>query len=328
MIASAAPVVGDAMPLIANLELTNRCNLRCLYCANRRMKRARDDMSVDMLDLVMRRIDEAGIRQVIFNTIGETLVAPHLREALARAKARGLHMLVSTNGQGLIPDMVELLLTGGCDIVRLSVNATDAAAYRRLHRGGSFDTFVANITHLRAERDRLGMPCEIRVRSVLPRDPELRGDLRARLQAVWGGLADEVEFVTFGNMGGRNGSAPLADDRRTRCATMWRGFNVMLDGRIAYCPCDFDGETGIGSIVDHSFREVWGSDAFAAIRRAHTDHDFSQLPRCADCDATRLGWYELKEPRVSEREARIMDEYLAGWRTLAMAEEADCDDSN
>lgn len=323
-----AQVRDESMPLIANLELTNRCNLRCAFCANRTMTRPGGNMSPEILDLVMKRIDEAGIQQVILNTIGETLLAPHLEEALRAAKARGLHVLVSTNGQLLDARVADMLTTGGCDVIRISVNAADAGSYRRLHAGGSFDRVVANVQGLRATRDAQGADCEIRVRSVLPPDPAKHRDTRDRLRAFWSDKVDEVEFVTFGNMGGRNGRCPVADDRRVRCATMWRGFNVMLDGHIAYCPCDFDGETAIGSIVEHSFAEVWDSDAFRAVRDAHIMLDFEGLERCAGCDATRAGWYELKEPRVSRREAQIMDAYLGGWRAMGSQGEGTDDASS
>lgn len=310
--------LGDSMPLIAHLELTNRCNLRCAYCANRLMTRPGDDMSEAMLGLVMRRIDEAGIRQVILNTIGETLIAKHLAEAIASARARNLHILVSTNGQELDVPRAELLLRGGCDVVRISVNAVDPRSYRKLHAGGSFDRLLQNVRGFRALRDELGSSCELRVRSVLPPDAASREDLRGRLEAFWGEWADAVEFVTFGNMGGRNGRRPIADERRVRCATMWRGFNVMLDGRVAYCPCDFDGETAIGSLETHSFAEIWASDAFRSVRAAHAAHDFGGLDRCSRCDATRPAWYELKEPHVSARESEIMDSYLDGWREMGV----------
>jgi len=310
----------DNVPLIANIELTNRCSLRCLYCANRRMKRPRADMSLEVLELTMRRIDEAGIRQVILNTVGETLEAPQLREALEAAKTRGLHVLVSTNGQLLTPDVADLLLTKGCDVIRISVNAADAATYRRLHRGGSLDVLLANVRRLRSMRDERGAQVSIRVRSVLPPNPQARAATRQRLDALWGPLVDHVEYVTFGNMGGRNGAAPLADDRRVRCATMWRGFNVLLDGQIAYCPCDFDGETGVGSLVRDSFTEIWHSEDFRAVRAAHEAGDLEGLPRCASCDATRQVWYDLKEPVVSRQEADVMDAYLDGWRELGVTE--------
>lgn len=304
----------DPMPLIANLELTNRCNLRCAYCANRHMKRPRADMSTQTLELVMDRIDEAGIRQVILNTIGETLLAPQLRAALRASKARNLQVVVSTNGQLLTEEVSHWLLSEGCDIIRISVNAAETGTYDRLHEGGSFETLVRNVKILREARQATGVACVIRVRSVLPLAPESRQENRRDLTDFWSRRVDQVEFVTFGNMGGRNGEEPMKDERRVRCATMWRGFNVLLDGSISYCPCDFDGALRVGSLRESSFREVWESMAFRAVRNAHSEVAFDRFDACERCDATRRSWYELKEPSVSAREADIMDAYLHGWR--------------
>jgi len=310
----------DVMPLIANLELTNRCNLHCLYCANRRMKRARADMSLETLALVMQRIEEAHIRQVILNTIGETLLAPHLGDAIRESKARGLHILVSTNGQ-LLNELQCELLVASCDVIRISVNAADESTYRRLHAGGSLEDLVSKVRMLVAVRDELRADCTIRVRSVVRAGPGRERAMR-ELDSYWAPRVDQVEFVTFGNMGGRNGEKPIDDPRRTRCATMWRGFNVMFDGAVGYCPCDVDGQTGVGSLRRMSFRQVWQSRPFRAVRLAHISSRLADYPRCEDCDATRVAWYETKRPALSAKEAEIMDSYLSGWQGSGTAKAA------
>lgn len=302
----------DNLPLIANLELTNRCNIACKFCAHKSMKRAAADMSRDMIDICMRRIDEAGIRQVTLNTIGETLVAPELEYALVQAKKRELLTLISTNGMELDSRKAEYILENNCDVLRFSVNSIEKSEYERLHWGASFDKLLNNMRMFKQMRDAKRAVTDIRVRMVLPN--ESGEDKKKTLRDFWTEYADEAEFVIFGNMGGRNGAAPVDGGKRTGCLTMKRGINITVTGDVTYCPCDFDAECIVGSIVDSSLKEIWDGKAFTEIRAAHDKCDFSRLPQCDYCDATRVMWYKRKSPVLSKAEEHIMDSYMEDWR--------------
>ena len=280
------------------------------------MKRLPEDMSKETIDMVMQRIDEAGIRQVVLNTIGETLLAPHLEYALRESKKRQLFVLVSTNGQNLSEENVRILLEGQCDILRISVNAISPEKYGLLHEGGSFEQLLGNLERLKAKRDAGFLHTAIRVRCVLPPHggKESGEESKEELAAFWGPYADETEFVTFGNMGGRNGAPPVADEDRVGCITMKRGLNITANGGVTYCPCDFDAECVVGNIYHASLAAIWQGEAFSQIRALHDACDFRSLPKCAFCDATRRGWYKKKFPKVCEQEATIMDAYFTGWR--------------
>ena len=300
------------LPLIANLELTNRCNIACKFCAHKFMKRAPADMDREMIDICMKRIDEAGVRQVTLNTIGETLIASQLKYALAQADKRGLLTLISTNGMALNEKNAKYILDNHCSVMRFSVNSIDKNEYESLHCGASFDGLLKNMRMFRKLRDSCGAATQIRVRMVFP-SAAARVE-QDRLRGFWTKYADETEFVVFGNMGGRNGAAPLDEGERTGCRTMKRGINITADGHVTYCPCDFDAQCIVGNVVNSSLREIWEGERFTKIRLAHDKCDFKNLPQCDYCDATRTSWYEKKIPVLSEKEQKIMDSFMMGWR--------------
>ncbi len=304
----------DEVPRVANVELTNRCNLNCAFCANGRMTRARGDMSLDVLKLTMERLSEAGVLQVMLNTVGETLLYPHLGSAMRQAKARGFFVMVSTNGQLLDEEMANTVLENGCDVLRLSVNSGKPAQYAKIHRNGDFDRLVANAERFVRLRNAAGAATSVRVRAVLPRASDSARRTKREIGEFWLNRVDEVEYVTFGNMGGRNGARPVDDEHRVPCATMWRAANILLDGSVSYCCCDFDGECVIGSLTDNRLAELWRGETFRMIRSRHKARQFEDLQRCARCDATRSLWYDGKTLTVSAKEAAIMDMYYSSWR--------------
>lgn len=302
----------DNLPLIANLELTNACNIACKYCAHKNMKRLNAHMDKSMIDLCMKRIDEAGIKQVTLNTIGETLVAKELEYALVQAKRRQLLVLVSTNGMALDELMAEMLLNNGCDVIRFSANSIEKERYEILHLGAKFEKLIKNMKMLKEKRDIGHFNTNIRVRMVL--SGEESDNKINEYKNFWLEYSDEVEFVSFGNMGGRNGASPILSNRRTHCKTMKRGLNINVDGNVTYCPCDFDAECIVGSIKTNSLEEIWNGEKFTKILNAHNLLDFSSLPRCEFCDATREEWYDSKKPVLSLKEEKIMDLYMENWR--------------
>src|SRR5262245_22793428 len=108
--------------LSANLELTNRCNLRCTFCptADGRMERAKGFMSPD---LYRRALDGAGrLEFALLFQWGEPLLHPRFVELAADAARRGIRTLVTTNGTLLDARRIAGLLDAGVDRVTVSVD--------------------------------------------------------------------------------------------------------------------------------------------------------------------------------------------------------------
>lgn len=297
----------DPVPLVANIELTNRCNLRCRICANRTMKRPRRDMNLQLYRVLLGKLEQAGVRQVILNTIGETLLYPWLDEALAMAKGHGFYVLVSTNGQLLDESAARMLFARNCDLLRISIEGADARRYEAIRSGGSFATLIANVGRLKPLRAECSASTAIRIRSTI--STRSTPQERCRFLEYWAPYVDLVEFITFGNMGGQVGGPDLRADRRRPCATMWRGINVLYDGRVSRCPCDFDARFVVGSLVEATLDELWFGEAYREARLLHKALDFRSMPSCEICSATHRSWYESRVPALTKEEEAIMGLY-------------------
>lgn len=96
---------------IYNIELTNYCNLKCSYCPQPKMGRAKGHMSEQILALCIehylkRRIGSA----LIVNNFGEPLLHPELESRLRQISAAGIDIEVNTNGV-LLEKKLPILLT-------------------------------------------------------------------------------------------------------------------------------------------------------------------------------------------------------------------------
>jgi radical SAM protein with 4Fe4S-binding SPASM domain len=252
--------------LSANLELTNRCNLKCTFCptGNGRMERPRGHMS--------RRVFETALasgRPLEFALLfqwGEPLLHPRFFELARRARAAGARTLVTTNGTLLDPPRVGALLDAGVDRVTVSVDG-DAETHEAV-RGVPLSRVEDGIRRLVEERDRRGARTAVDVSMVVAPETERAAEsFRRRFEDV----ADRVQRIPLLTVG----------TRRTRCREPWRGGLVVLqDGRVTACCVDHDGELAIGR-VEEGLRTLWSGERMQALRRAHVT---GRLPTiCARC---------------------------------------------
>jgi sulfatase maturation enzyme AslB (radical SAM superfamily) len=268
--------------LSANLELTNRCNLKCSFCptADGRMARTRADMDPA---LFRRALDGAGrLEFALLFQWGEPLLHPDF-EALARdAAGRGIRTLVTTNGTLLDERRIGALLRAGVDRVTVSVDG-DAATHEAV-RGIPLAKTRAAIERLVAARDAAGSSTAVDVSMVVAPETEAGA---ATYEAAFEGLVDRVQKIPLLTRG----------ERRTRCREPWRGGLVVLqDGRCTVCCVDHDGALAVGDAKTQSLQEIWRGPALAALRR---DHAQGRLPPlCAGCTEYPT---DAAAPRFSSR---------------------------
>jgi sulfatase maturation enzyme AslB (radical SAM superfamily) len=259
---SRAPVL-----LSVNLELTNRCNLKCTFCptADGRMLRARGHMDPALFDRAL-----AGAGRLEFALLfqwGEPLLHPAFADLAARAARRGVRTLVTTNGTLLDDRRIAGLLAAGVDRVTVSVDGDE-----RTHeavRGVPLARTREAVERLVAARDAAGAPTSVDVSMVVAPETEAAA---GAFRAAFEGVADRVQTIPL----------LVRGERRTRCREPWRGGLVVLqDGRCTVCCVDHDGVLAVGDARTEDLRSVWNGPRMRALRRAHARGDLP--PLCAGC---------------------------------------------
>jgi MoaA/NifB/PqqE/SkfB family radical SAM enzyme len=138
-------------PLVAELFLTDNCNLKCVSCACWRTV-TRDELTTDEWTEVIDQLAAAGIVKANF-TGGEPLLrrdAPALMLHAREAGIRSLHL--NTNAMLLDDKRRAAVLEAGVRSVNISVDGPNAEVHERV-RGvkGSFERTVRNLEALLAE---------------------------------------------------------------------------------------------------------------------------------------------------------------------------------
>ena len=154
-------------PLVAELFLTDNCNLRCVSCACWRTRTV-DELTTDEWKDVLDQLAALRLHKVNF-TGGEPLLRRDAVEIMAYATAAGIgHLHLNTNAILLRPAMLDRVLEAGVRSFNVSVDGPEEVHDRIRGRRGAFDRTRAHLEHLVAQRD--GRHLKVRMNFTVMRD--------------------------------------------------------------------------------------------------------------------------------------------------------------
>lgn len=178
-------------PLVAEIFITENCNLRCVSCGCWR-ETTRNELSTDEWKQTLRELRRLGVLKVNV-TGGEPLVRQDCVELLAYATDIGIPNLhLNTNGLLLDDRRLAAVLGAGVRSFNISVDAPDAALHDRIRgRQGAFVETVAHLRALLAERDRFDLKVRMNLTVMRSNIGQLGGIAR---------LAQELEVRLYLNL--------------------------------------------------------------------------------------------------------------------------------
>ena len=145
-------VAREQIPLFGSIELTHRCNLRCLHCylgaQSDHQGRHERELGTERLLSILDEITEAGCLFLLL-TGGEPLLRRDFREIYCRAKNNGLLVTVFTNGTVITESILELFDDLPPQAVEITLYGATAGTYEKITGvPGSFDRCLAGIQGL------------------------------------------------------------------------------------------------------------------------------------------------------------------------------------
>ena len=182
------------------VSLTDRCNLRCVYCMPEAMEfKPRDEiLTDDELLLVIRAAAELGVRKIRL-TGGEPTVRANIVELTGRiAKVPGIQDLAMTTNGIRLADLAAPLADAGLRRINVSLDSLDPAKFRAITRWGDLGDVLAGLDAAEAA----GLH-PIKVNAVVVRgfnEDDVAGLARLTLTHDWG--VRFIEMMPFGSVAG------------------------------------------------------------------------------------------------------------------------------
>jgi MoaA/NifB/PqqE/SkfB family radical SAM enzyme len=268
------------LPDIVQIESTNICNAKCVFCPRDEMHRAQGVMSRELFRKIVDECAGLGITHVRMHNYGEAFLDRHLTENVRYAKDKRIKDVGMISTGSLITEKVaRAVIEAGLDAINISVDAGGKEVFEQTRIGLNYDKVIANIERL------------VRIRSELGRNhPKLilsfvRQNNSADEQAFiehWRAIADKIHITELHNWGG---TLNHESDVNYPCYRPWLTFTVLWDGRVSLCCADFDGKTILGDLKTQSIQDIWNSDAYRAVRREHLESGGPEV--CRACDLPR-----------------------------------------
>jgi pyruvate-formate lyase-activating enzyme len=265
-------------PLHLDIELTNRCNLRCPFCIREYMEGSIGDMDPQIFHLVMADIVQYAIPSVKLNWRGEPTLHPLLPRYIKNLKEEGgvLEVAINTNGVAVNKDLAEQLVSSGLDRIIWSIDSIEPDIYERMKVGADLVDVVNNLKGFIKARGENKRPY-IRVQKIdLPetRDEDYIEFFR-KLKV------DSVAINTYKEKDeGKVRWEPLP------CAQPYQRMVLSWDGFWYPC-CQGHNFPSIGNIEDMPLRDAWHSPLMSNLREAHAKGHQSRFKQCRTCETTK-----------------------------------------
>ncbi len=130
-------------PIITNIEITTRCNMRCPHCARTRRGVAGKDMPVETFRTILGLLPHA--YRVTLVGLGETLLHPGIVDLVGAASAMGRRVALVTNGMLLDERLSQELLNAGLESIVFSLDAATQEVASNVRPGSDLDLICGNI---------------------------------------------------------------------------------------------------------------------------------------------------------------------------------------
>ena len=292
-------------PRSIGLEITRTCNLRCRTCPRQQAMPSKTDLTADDVRRILGQFPRLELLNIV--GFGEPLASAHLFEILDVTEARGIDVVLTTNGMLLDEGRIERL-PPCVGHVYVSVDSPVPEKFEQLRPGAQFAVVHENIRALQ----RLRPDVRLAIQGVLTR--ETVEDATALVRFAAGVGARRVNFLHVDPLGEENGRqsvvgepgaaallqdarqagsrlgvrvvAPDVGPRLRMCRAPWREPHIAANGAIRAC-CYMGRSPGaateclfgeplalpleqyvVGSIFRDRFRDLWNGPALRQVRRS------------------------------------------------------------
>jgi MoaA/NifB/PqqE/SkfB family radical SAM enzyme len=264
-------------PDIVQIESTNLCNAKCVFCPRDEMHRRQGIMDFDLFRKVVDECAALGITHVRVHNYGEPFLDRELVEKVRYAKSKGIAEVgMISNGSLITEDVARGMIDAGLDAINISVDAGGKEVFESTRLHLDFDTVIGNVRTLARLRKESGRTHPKLILSFVRQNDS--SDEQAFIDE-WRTVADKIHITDLHNWAGT-----LNDRTEVQfpCYRLWLTFTVLWDGRVSMCCADFDGRHIFGDLRTQSIAEVWNSPLYRAARREHLESGGPGI--CRSCD--------------------------------------------
>ena len=269
------------------LDINNRCNHKCYFCANPKIEKY-DSLNFDLALKLMKEARNLGATDLGLQATGEPFMDKRLADFVLAGKKIGYsYIYINSNGALASPEKAKPVIDAGCDSIKFSINAHNKEDFKSVHGYDDFDKVISNLKWIFNYRNENKVKMGIYVSSVSNSKTEITKDVKNTITAH----CDNYSVREVSNQGGSmmelndteeivNGNilgSLEKNEYTSRCVYPFNRVVVNPFGNVIPCTADFHNMLEIGDAKSNNLIDIWKSDKFKYLRKKHLTDDYEGI---------------------------------------------------
>jgi len=278
-------------PPYVTIELLDKCNFRCRMCSLTYQQSAGNVFPLHELKKLVDEIAKYG-SMIRFIGYCEPLLYPHIKEAVAYVKNKGLLLHITTNASLLSREMADYLVSMGLDSIIFSFQGASKEEYMKMRSlGGTiYDRVIENISYFHSIRKHTEMKLTT---TVTERDT--KEDIESFIQ-THSAYVDEVQvsgFTHFIHVSDHFGEQDIWGElginkpelKKPAAECFLPNFEMLVKPDGSACACCGAYTEGLvyGNVFTKDIMDVWQGGKAEKLRTKICGGELEDLENCRVC---------------------------------------------
>ena len=281
-------------PYFIDVELTNHCNLQCIFCGQQAMHRHKGFMSEELLKKIVDECSQFNT-PIRFIRWGEPFLHPKIIDFCRYVKSKNLPIHITNNGLAIKEEQMKLLINLGVDSIIFSFQGATKEQYEIMRNNNRYDELKENILKIVELRGNNPKPF-IHISSTMTDESKEQIE---EFVNFWGNMADSVgvgktnlsklQFNQIKSSDTKNKLEILRKKETIKkeyrpCPDVYQKIGIDWDGKVTCCSGDFDNFLVIGDLKDSTLYDIWNnSEKLKIFRKLLNDNLHKSLTLCSTC---------------------------------------------
>jgi len=290
-------------PREITLDINNRCNHKCYFCANPKIEHYAS-LDTDLAYDIMKQAIKNGCTDLALQATGEPFMDKRLADFVSEGKKLGFeYVYINTNGALANPKKAKPVIDAGCDSIKFSINANTREDFKNVHGYDDFDKVIDNLKWIYQYRNENKIKMGVYVSSV----KSSKSSITKNIENLIKPHCDNFDFRDVSNQGGSmmelNDTEAIKkgnilgslkkEEFTTRCIYPFNRIVIDPYGYVVACTADFHNKLAIGDTRKASLLDIWNGEVFSYLRKKHLEDEYSGLycNKClnnVECKTTKL----------------------------------------
>ena len=281
-------------PFLVDVELTNHCNLKCIFCGQQTMERTKGFMNEKIFKKI---VDECSKYDTPIRLIrwGEPFMHQKIIEFCKYVKEKGLLLHITTNGLMVKEEQILEIINLEVDSIIFSFQGVTKEEYQLMRNNQLYDKLKKNIFKFVELRGNKLKPF-IHISTTVTNESAKQ---IKEFKEYW---RDKVDSIDIGktnllylsanqikSFGLTNKLESLKEKETIQkvyrpCTEVYRKLSVNWDGKVSACCGDFDDFLIVGDINKSSLENIWNnSEELKIFRKLLDKNKHKCLTLCSKC---------------------------------------------